>query len=429
MFLYILYSGLDSESAYQLMKFLKAYVNEAKGRRVILTIHQPSSIIWSLIDNVVLLSKGHLVYQGPRQNIEEFFAHCGSPTPPNFNPADHYVSAINDDFCLHTKDPEAWAADFDTWSRGRPKESWVKEAIENIKVAIQNIDDDKVARLEHGGRRRSSVIKLMMGMDDGKKEIETSRSGGLSTLVELIRRYLTNLFFNPGILGTRIAMYVMLALVIGALFWNLGYSTTYSSIQSRIALLFYCVAFFVFMSVAVLPFTVIERAIVNKEVKNGYYHPALYHAAQALASLPGTALLAFLTTLIIITMTKLNAPYWYFLNMFLALNCAEALAQLVSHVVPHFIIGMAGVAAVSKPITWAIYSLLALVKNLIFFSLVVATLAFLQLYGLFMLLQGFMIIPHQHVTVLSPLIRNIPANTKLFYSFYNKWDRVVAHSL
>ena len=70
-------SGLDSESAYQLMKFLKAYVNEAKGRRVILTIHQPSSIIWSLIDNVVLLSKGHLVYQGPRQNIEEFFAHCG----------------------------------------------------------------------------------------------------------------------------------------------------------------------------------------------------------------------------------------------------------------------------------------------------------------------------------------------------------------
>ena len=140
------------------------------------------------------------------------------------------------------------------------------------------------------------------------------------------------------------------AVVIGALFWNLGYSTTYSSIQSRIALLFYCVAFFVFMSVAVLPFTVIERAIVNKEVKNGYYHPALYHAAQALASLPGTALLAFLTTLIIITMTKLNAPYWYFLNMFLALNCAEALAQLVSHVVPHFIIGMAGVAAVSEQI-------------------------------------------------------------------------------
>jgi ABC-type multidrug transport system ATPase subunit len=340
-------SGLDSESAYQLLKFLKSYVGGAKGRRVILTIHQPSSIVWGLIDNVILLSRGHLVYQGPRESIEEFFAHCGSPTPPNFNPADHYVSAINDDFTLHEKEPETWADDFVRWSRGRPKDPWVKKCLDDIKQRLETMDADQVARLEAGGRRRSSVIKLMVGVDDGKKEIETSRSGGFFTLVELVRRYCTNLFFNPGILGTRVAMYVMLALIIGALFWNLGYSTTYSSVQSRIALLFYCVAFFVFMSVAVLPFTVIERAIVNKEVKNGYYHPALYHAAQAIASLPGTALLAFLTTLIIITMTKLNAPYWYFLNMFLALNCAEALAQLVSHVVPHFIIGMAGVAAVS----------------------------------------------------------------------------------
>jgi len=57
--------------------------------------------------------------------------------------------------------------------------------------------------------------------------------------------------------------------------------------------------------------------------------------------------LAFLTTLIILSMTKLNEPYWYFLNMFLALSCAEALAQFVSHLVPHFIIGMAIVAGVS----------------------------------------------------------------------------------
>ena len=36
-------SGLDAESALQVMEFLKGYVRESKGRRVILTIHQPSS--------------------------------------------------------------------------------------------------------------------------------------------------------------------------------------------------------------------------------------------------------------------------------------------------------------------------------------------------------------------------------------------------
>ena len=46
--------------------------------------------------------------------------------------------------------------------------------------------------------------------------------------------------------------------------------------------------------------------------------------------------------------------------MFLSLTVAEALAQLVSHVVPHFVIGMAMVAG---------------------------------LYGFFMLFQGFMLVP------------------------------------
>jgi ABC-2 type transporter len=59
-------------------------------------------------------------------------------------------------------------------------------------------------------------------------------------------------------------------------------------------------------------------------------------------------------------MTKLKEPLWYFLDMFLSLLVAEALAQMVSHVVPHFIIGMAMLAG---------------------------------LYGFFMLCQGFMLTP------------------------------------
>ena len=159
--------------------------------------------------------------------------------------------------------------------------------------------------------------------------------------------YLTMPLFNSG-------------LMVGALFWDLGERYDYESILSRAAVLFYCVAFFIFMSVAVLPFTVMERDIVDKEVLNGYYHPIAYQIAQGLASIPGAALLAFLVSVIIVTMLKLNGPYWYFLNMFLSLVTSEALAQLVSHVVPHFVIGMAMIAG---------------------------------LFGFFMLFQGFMIVP------------------------------------
>lgn len=377
-------SGLDSESALAVMKFLKTYATGGPGRRVILTIHQPSSFIWELIDRVVLLSKGRLVYQGSRQKMESFFEYCGSPTPTHYNPSDHYVAAVNTEFSMCVKSPDEWHASFLDWRQGNDANQVLLSKKHQVAYAkklsnsedpadggavdgddgyaeflnVLNLPPDKQLRRNSLERRKSAVINAPMTAE----EHDAFRTNGFSAMIELIGRYILNLIYNPGILGTRIAMYVMLALIIGALFWDLGDLTTFTSINSRIALLFYCVAFFVFMSVAVLPFTVMERGIIAKEVRNNYYHPIFYQAAQALAAIPGTALLAFLTTLIITTMTGLREPYWYFLNMFLALNCAEALAQLISHIVPHFIIGMALVAG---------------------------------FYGMFMLLQGFMLVPSE----------------------------------
>lgn len=337
-------SGLDSNSAMHLMKFLKQYCLDVPGRRVILTIHQPSSLLWDQIDHIVLLSQGKLMYQGPRVDMERFFESHGAPTPPDYNPIDHYVDLVNADFVAMEKDggdgkvtPDQWASFFSEWHSSSNNNS-------------------------------NSTSKDTKQFNENETNETINRGNCFTAIVELTRRYFKNLFLNPGILGTRLAMYIMLSILIGALFWDLGSLTTFTSIQSRVALLFYCVAFFIFMSVAVLPFTVMERDIVEKEVRNGYYHPLAYQTAQAIASIPGAALLALVTTLIITSMTGLREPMFYFLNMFLSLVCAEALAQLVSHIVPHFIIGIGLVAG---------------------------------LYGLFMLLQGFMLVPSEFPNWLS----------------------------
>jgi ABC-type multidrug transport system ATPase subunit len=327
-------SGLDSDSALRLVKFLKKYAREAPGRRVIFTIHQPSSFILEELDNIILLSGGQLMYQGGTSQMESFFESHGFPTPPNYNPMDHYIALVNSDFSYgagsNKLSPSEWATAFTVWQSSQPSVEHDGSMNENIPVSV--------------GIKRGSTM---------------------TAIIELTRRYFKNLVLNPGILGTRLVMYAMLGLIIGALFFDLGDLTTYTAVQSRIALSFYCVAFFIFMSVAVLPFTVIERDIVEKEVRNAYYHPVVYQVAQAFASIPGAALLALETTVIIVSMTGLRAPFWYFINMFLSLVCAEALAQLVSHIVPHFIIGIGLVSG---------------------------------FYGLFMLLQGFMLVPSEFPT-------------------------------
>lgn len=320
-------SGLDAESALQVMSFLREFARAAPGRRVILTIHQPSSFIWDLIDNVVLLSKGKLMYSGKRSVMETFFESSGFPTPANWNPADFYVTAVNDEFKNHCLSVEEWSKLFIAYSEKKDKSLAVKQRPD-----------------------------LRFSVTD--RSIQRSKSIAVS--LELVHRYFLNIWFNPGILATRIAMYTMLALVVGALFINLGDRYDFESIQSRIAISFYAVAFFVFMSIAVLPFTVMEKAIVDKEVLNKYYNPAVYQVAQALCSIPSTFILALLTTVFIVSMAKLREPLWYFTDMWLSLVVAEALAQLISHVVPHFIIGMALLAG---------------------------------LYGFFMLFMGFMLIP------------------------------------
>jgi ABC-type multidrug transport system ATPase subunit len=335
-------SGLDAESALQVMEFLRRYARGAAARRVVLTIHQPSTFIWERIDNVVLLSKGMVVYEGARSNMEEFFVSCGHPTPPLWNCADHYVTMVNDEFRDHAKSVKEWVELYSKWEQ---------------RHALGGVNNDSMVAFH--GRGKAARSKSMMGAANLARN-QAKRASSLRASFELTYRYFLNLWFNPGILFTRVAMYSMLAFMVGGLFWKLGDRNDYESILSRSAVSFYCVAFFIFMSVAVLPFTVMERDIVDKEVQNGYYHPIAYQVAQGLASIPAAGLLAGLVSMIIILMLEFQDPEWYFLNMFLALSCSEALAQLVSHVVPHFVIGMALVAG---------------------------------LFGFFMLFQGFMIIP------------------------------------
>lgn len=345
----------DAESALQVMGFLRQYSRSGAGRRVIVTIHQPSSAIWQLIDNVVLLSKGQLMYQGKRKDMEGFFANTGNmPSSPGWNPADHYVTLVNDEF-RHGKLHLLALAE----RNGSGDEEEAEES------GSQPPSVDEWAKMFREYKNQKDLMSKELEITDKDDEnvpesVLTKRQSSLSAVGELTYRYFLNLWFNPGILGTRIAMYSMLALMVGALFYGLGDRDDFESITSRAAVLFYCVAFFVFMSVAVLPFTVIERDIVDKEVQNKYYHPIAYQMAQGIASIPSAALLAILTTVIIVPLLSFNDFGWYFLNMFLALTIAEALAQLVSHVVPHFVIGMALLAG---------------------------------LFGFFMLMQGFMLVP------------------------------------
>ncbi|XP_067951045.1 uncharacterized protein [Watersipora subatra] len=88
-------SGLDSSSAYSLCSALKNYA-KMSGKMVIVSIHQPSSQIFSMFDKLLLLCDGQVAFNGSISRCAEYFEGLGLPCPPNYNLADHILDQVKD---------------------------------------------------------------------------------------------------------------------------------------------------------------------------------------------------------------------------------------------------------------------------------------------------------------------------------------------
>ncbi|KAI8529592.1 hypothetical protein RHMOL_Rhmol12G0236900 [Rhododendron molle] len=80
-------TGLDSSTTFQIVKCLQqiAHLTEAT---ILMSLLQPALETFDLFDDIILLSEGQIVYQGPREHILEFFQSCGFNCPQRKGTAD-----------------------------------------------------------------------------------------------------------------------------------------------------------------------------------------------------------------------------------------------------------------------------------------------------------------------------------------------------
>eukprot|EP01065_Artemidia_motanka_P011495 TRINITY_DN161_c0_g2_i1.p1 TRINITY_DN161_c0_g2~~TRINITY_DN161_c0_g2_i1.p1 ORF type:complete len:639 (+),score=227.31 TRINITY_DN161_c0_g2_i1:71-1918(+) len=87
-------SGLDSYNAMKLIQMLRLLARD--GCVVMCTIHQPSSEVFSLFDRVMLLANGSMVYDGPTNEVPDFFSSKGVQMPDHTNPADFALMKLQE---------------------------------------------------------------------------------------------------------------------------------------------------------------------------------------------------------------------------------------------------------------------------------------------------------------------------------------------
>ncbi|XP_059314820.1 pleiotropic drug resistance protein 2 [Lycium ferocissimum] len=86
--------GLDSSTTYQIIKFMRQMVH-VNDITMVISLLQPDPETFDLFDDVILLSEGQIVYQGPRENVLEFFEYMGFRCPERKGIADFLVEVTS----------------------------------------------------------------------------------------------------------------------------------------------------------------------------------------------------------------------------------------------------------------------------------------------------------------------------------------------
>ncbi|KAF3959728.1 hypothetical protein CMV_015485 [Castanea mollissima] len=116
-------TGLDSSTTFQIVNSLKQYVHILDGTAVI-SLLQPAPETYNLFDDIILLSDGYIVYQGPRELVLDFFESMGFKCPDRKGVADFLQEVTS------RKDQEQY------WARKDVPYSYV--TVEEFAVALHS---------------------------------------------------------------------------------------------------------------------------------------------------------------------------------------------------------------------------------------------------------------------------------------------------
>ncbi|KAL2487195.1 ABC transporter G family member 39 [Abeliophyllum distichum] len=80
-------TGLDSSTTFQIVKYMRQMVH-IMDVTIIISLLQPASETYDLFDDIILLSEGQIIYQGPREKVLEYFEFMGFRCPERKGVAD-----------------------------------------------------------------------------------------------------------------------------------------------------------------------------------------------------------------------------------------------------------------------------------------------------------------------------------------------------
>uniref|UniRef100_A0A673C1Y3 ATP-binding cassette sub-family G member 2-like n=1 Tax=Sphaeramia orbicularis TaxID=375764 RepID=A0A673C1Y3_9TELE len=255
-------TGLDASTANSVLLLLKRMANH--GRTIILSIHQPRYSIYRLFDSLTLLVSGKQVYHGPAERALEYFSDIGYTCEPHNNPADFFLDVINGDSTAVVLNEGL--------------ESPSKQGIEDKLVQEYRLSSYYTQTKEQLGRQNPLTTTFV------PSRTITYSTSFLTQFRWVLKRTFQNLMLNPQTSIAQVAVTIFLALVVGAIFFNVSDDPN-SGIQNRFGALFFIVVNQCFSSLSSAELFITERKLFIHEYISGYYRVSVYFLCKILSDI------------------------------------------------------------------------------------------------------------------------------------------------
>ena len=246
-------TGLDAATAVQVIKTIKHLA--MRGCTVIMSIHQPRFAIFKLLDGVILLSDGKIVYQGHPDSLVPFLERAGYRCEPHNNPADFVFDVL----------------------------AGVSERVEGgdaHTVLLQAYNSSELARMQD--RHVEQTIKNNLQ----KPDIQLGVRFGVSKWRQFIiisGRYLLGMKRMPIIVIAQLVTMVLFAGIVGGIYWQVGLD--FKGLQNRTGAIFFIIMSMIFSNLSALEILINERALFLHQKSAGYFSTGPYFFATVMCDL------------------------------------------------------------------------------------------------------------------------------------------------
>ncbi|PQQ20294.1 pleiotropic drug resistance protein 1-like isoform X1 [Prunus yedoensis var. nudiflora] len=300
-------TGLDSSTTFQIVNSLQQYVHILNGTALI-SLLQPAPETYDLFDDIILLSDGYIVYQGPCENVLEFFEYMGFKCPERKGIADFLQEVTS------RKDQEQY---------------WVHRDKPYGFVTTKEFSEAMMSF--HIGRKLGDELAIPFNKSEGHPAALATKKNGVSKK-ELFKacmdRQILLMKRNKFVYIFKLAQLIVAAFVTTTLF--LRTEMTRSTVEDGgiyMGALFFTLLSIMFNGFAELHMTVERLPVFFKQRDHLFYPAWAYSLPQWVIRIPMTFVEVFIWMIITYYAIGYDPSIGRFFKQFLVLLCISQMAN------------------------------------------------------------------------------------------------------